>query len=64
MKLDNPLYFSPRMRAPQKTGGKRKDKKEKRLRPPSTIFSTSDSIKAAFILACEAGHLEKVSNLN
>ena len=32
--------------------------------PPYTRCATSDSIKAAFMVACEAGNLEKVFNLN
>ena len=48
------------MRAPQKVGVKRK---KERRRLPSTS-SNSDSIEAAFVLACEAGHLDKVLNLS
>ena len=62
-----PLKIPPlpplRMRAPQKLGSRGKMRKERR-RPAAAAFASSDSIKAAFMAACEAGELEKVLDLN
>ena len=61
-----PLKIPPlpplRMRAPQKLGSRGKMRKERR-RPAAAAFASSDSIKAAFMAACEAGELEKVLDL-
>ena len=62
-----PLKIPPlpplRMRAPQKLGSRGKMRKERR-RPAAAAFASSDSIKAAFMAACEAGELEKVLDFN
>ena len=118
-KAKRKIISPPRMRAPQKTGGKQKQKERRRHPstrsaatsgkflclcfgkysgvkyfdkydawptrcvcylenmlvvfkiwqiwcgwPLSTRCATSDSIKAAFMAACEVGNLEKVFNLN